>query len=94
LFGVGHFVLDYFQITGATTYSLERCRKLNVFRKNLWRSGAAFWVDVRSKSAKIGLVYWIRGNEDNRRGREKGDRGGGEVRVRGGRRDVTVFVGS
>jgi hypothetical protein len=32
--------------------------------------GAVLWVDVRSKSAKIGLVYWIRGKENNRRGGE------------------------
>jgi hypothetical protein len=38
----------------------------NDFRKNLWPGGAVFWVDVGSKSAKIGLVYWIRGKEDNR----------------------------
>jgi hypothetical protein len=36
-------------------------------------------VDVRSKSAKIGLVYWIRGEED------RGKRG------RGGKKDVDVI---
>jgi hypothetical protein len=36
------------------------------FFENIWRGGAVLWVDVGSKSAKIGLVYWIRGEEDNR----------------------------
>jgi hypothetical protein len=44
--------------------SLKKTKLL--FWKNLWRGGAVLWVDVGSKSAKIGLVYWIRGEENNR----------------------------
>jgi hypothetical protein len=36
------------------------------------------WVDVGSKSAKLGLVYWIRSEENNR--------------FPGQRRDVLMFV--
>jgi hypothetical protein len=36
------------------------------------RGVAALWVDVGSRSAKIGLVYWIRGKEDRgKRGRDR-----------------------
>jgi hypothetical protein len=37
-----------------------------LFSENLWRGGAVLWVDVGSKSAKLSLLYWIRGEEDNR----------------------------
>jgi hypothetical protein len=61
------------------------------FFENIWRGGAELWVDVGSKSAKFGYLYWIRGEEDNRRGGKNRDRGGSErVRVRDRRKAVIV----
>jgi len=73
--------LGYFSAINRDIFAAE-----NYVLSNIWRGGAVLWVDAGSKSAKSGLLYWIRGKEDRGkrdRYRRKAVNVGEKCRVRG-----------